>query len=149
MLVKGFYPIAFAKACRNLGFIVSEDLLEEVNRLNPNGSAPADLFFQLVKEISNAYSSPGPVLRRVGEEMMELWYRNEENPPARGVDFLELQRESEGYKLTHSMEEEEAGTFILTSHDMIHGKATIRSRTPFPREMEEGIIYGEIGRAHV
>lgn len=144
MDVAGTHLLGFSSACKNLGYFIDNVLFLEISRLEPSGWYPLELLFRLEEEVRRAYSRPASVFHRIGEEMMQVWYRehNGEARPSQGAEFLEFQRDSLGYLSTLRGEPEALGAFALETHDPEAGRAAVISTTPFSKDMEEGILYG-------
>jgi hypothetical protein len=93
------------------------------------------------------YSQPGHILRRLGVEMIRLWYSH---GPGRylvenGLDFLHFQTGSNGFRSVIRGPVDLLGSFDLTELDEAGGTAVMTSSTPFPRELEAGILLGGLG----
>lgn len=90
------------------------------------------------------YCEPGPVLRQLGITLIAEWY---EKGPGRtrvgnGIDFLRYQTSSDGFHSVIRGPAASIGAFSLSALDEQAGIAEVSSSTPFPHELEIGILLG-------
>ncbi len=144
--ILGVIPLSFGQACVNFKFLIAEEtgFLEQIR---------ADQWYPMEKILKNLnivkkkYSDPAPILEQIGIEMMNLWYSQGPGKQIikNGVDFLHFQTSSEGYYSLIKGKTDEIGDFSLLSLDEENGTATVRSTTPFSRDMERGVLIGGLG----
>lgn len=139
----GVFVHSFARACVNLQILGSSEV-DALLAIPPESWVPGERFSATLASIARRFDDPAPILERVGEEMMVLWY---EHGPGRqlvhgGMEFLRFQTGSEGYRSVVRGPEEALGSFTLEHLDPASGRARVRSTTPFDRTMERGVLIG-------
>jgi diguanylate cyclase (GGDEF)-like protein len=90
------------------------------------------------------YSEPGPVLRQIGIVMIAEWHTRGPGGALvhTGLDFLRHQAGSGGFHGVVRGPAASTGEFTLTVLDEQAGCAEVHSTTPFPYELEAGILLG-------
>jgi hypothetical protein len=144
LLVHGSLMMGYAQACRNLKIVVGRDADLYMNGLEINRWYPLSEWKTLEQLVVRHYSAVGPILVKVGMEMMKGWYHV---GPGRalvacGQDFLHFQTGGGGFRSVVKGPPERVGTFELAHFDPERGRAVIRSTTPFHRKMECGVLIG-------
>lgn len=142
--ISGPLFLAFGAACVNLSLYLQPEDEAFLATVRPDGWYPLERFQRLMAVVSGVYHDPMPILRRLGAFMMSAWYHN---GPGRelvssGVDFLRFQTSSHGYRSVIRGPKPALGDFRLVALDEEMGTATVVSTTPFPRNMEFGILAG-------
>jgi hypothetical protein len=97
----------------------------------------------------SSFEHCGPVLQRIGEELMRAWYLHgpgQELAPG-AVDFLRFQASSDGYRSVVQGPQEAVGEFKLGAIDENCGTAIVRSTTIFDPDLEIGILRGGMDAA--
>lgn len=143
--VHGSMLLCFAHACKNHQITLGHEL-EKFASPDVLGSW-FDLsdYKNLCNKVSTIYTNPTPVLEKIGEEMMKIWFQAAgKNLIKSGVDFIKLQTSSDGYKQVVQGPSDEIGYFSLKSIDEKKGIATVESKTPLNREVERGVLRGGI-----
>ncbi|MFO0694111.1 MAG: hypothetical protein U0230_11185 [Polyangiales bacterium] len=139
----GVFVHSFARACVNLQILGTAEI-DALLAVPPESWVPGERFASTLEAIAARFENPAPILERVGEEMMALWY---DHGPGRGlvnggVEFLRFQTGSQGYRSVVRGPEEALGAFSLEHLDEAAGRARVRSTTPFDRTMERGVLIG-------
>ncbi|MBN2652155.1 MAG: hypothetical protein JXR63_07220 [Spirochaetales bacterium] len=144
MEVSGITILSFKIACVNLNFFGNKDDISQTEQIDPQGWYPYQLFKNLEETIYKNFDNPAPVFEMIGEEMIKFWIENESGKSVikSGIDYLNFQKDSNGYSNMVRGESDTCGEFKLTELDLNKGKAIIHSTTPFSRDMEKGTIYG-------
>ncbi|MCP4135168.1 MAG: hypothetical protein GY754_29640 [bacterium] len=144
MEVFGSLILGYAQACINLKYIAGDEAHNLIKDVQVAGWYPLDLFKNLGDIVSGAYDDPGPILERVGEEMMLGWYAMGPGKDIinKGHEFLSFQAGSEGYQSVVKGPKELIGEFFLEMIDVEKGVARVHSTTPFQKDMERGVIIG-------
>lgn len=142
MEVSGVFLLSIARACVSLRVLAGKDWDGILERTIPQAWYPVAIFDDAIGRVIGRFRDPGPILERVGEEMMSAWYElgpGRELAPS-GVGFLQVS--STGYRSLVRGTDEEVGAFVLEELDLEAGRARVRSSTPFPRELERGVLRG-------
>ena len=144
LTVFGATIMGFAQACINLNIIAGSKATGLIDDIEINGWYPYDRLREIEKIVFEAYDNVGPILERVGMEMMLNWYNfgPGKNIIKKGVQFLSFQSGSQGYASVIKGPKELVGSFELKEIDEAGGKALIFSTTPWNKDMERGIIIG-------
>ena len=144
LMVFGATIMGFAQACINLNIVAGSKAMGLTNDIEINGWYPFQRLKDIEKIVSEAYDNVGPILERVGMEMMSNWYNQGPGKEIiqRGVEFLSFQAGSQGYTSVVKGPEELVGSFKLKEIDESNGRALIFSTTPWNKDMERGIIIG-------
>jgi len=134
----------FAQACINLNIIAGSKASELIRDIELTNWYPFDRLREIENTVIEAYENSGPILERVGMEMMLAWYNFGPGKDIikKGVDFLYFQTGSQGYHSVVMGPEELVGNFDLVEIDEKNGKALIHSTDPFNRDLEKGVIIG-------
>lgn len=142
--IRGPLYLAFAQACVNLNYFIDEQSRATLAAIQPDQWYPLDLYLHLLKVVANDYVDPAPILERVGGEIVRIWatMSADEHHVRRGIDFLHFQTSSEGYYSLVQGNAEQIGTFELREIDERAGRAVVYSTTPFPKDLERGILIG-------
>ena len=74
LLVHGSLMMGYAQACRNLKIVVGRDANLYMNGLEINRWYPLSEWKTLEQLVVRHYSEVGPILVKVGMEMMKGWY---------------------------------------------------------------------------
>ena len=147
--VSGALFLAFRQACVNLNFYIDDETRTRFQVLEPAAWYPLGTFSRLLRLVTERYSDPAPILEQIGIEMMRFWY--EVGPGKqhikRGTDFLHFQTSSEGYYSVIMGDADQIGEFTLVDLNEQAGTATLRSTTPFSKDMERGVLIGGLGLA--
>jgi len=142
--ISGVFLLSLAAACRNLRVLAGGDWEALLADTQPGVWYPVARFDVALEAIVRRLKDPSPVLERVGEEMMRIWY--EQGPGRavvkRGIDFLYYQAGSEGYLSLVRGDPARVGRFVLEEVREGEGLATVRSTTPFDRSLERGVLRG-------
>ena len=133
-----------AQACINLNIVAGSKASSLISDIDVNEWYPFERLRELERIVIESYENAGPILERVGMEMMFSWYKYGpgKNIIKKGIDFLYFQTDSQGYASVIKGPEELVGTFKLVEIDEENGKALIYSTDPFNKDMERGIIIG-------
>ena len=133
-----------AQACINLNIVAGSKAKNLIGKIDVNGWYPFEKLLEIEKVVTTAYENAGPILERVGMEMMLGWYHYGPGKDIvkRGVDFLHFQTGSQGYASVVKGPENLVGSFNLEYLDEKEGKARIHSTTPFNKDQERGVIIG-------
>jgi hypothetical protein len=144
MEVFGATLLGFAQACINLNIVAGSKAGDIISGIEVNGWYPFEKLREIEKIVFESYQDPGPIMERVGMEMMMAWYNYGPGKDIikRGIDFLEFQTGSQGYNSVVKGPKELVGSFDLVELDEENGKALIHSTDPFNKDMERGIIIG-------
>jgi hypothetical protein len=142
----------FAQACLDLdlmpglkGKAVAESgAFYRVADISADKWYPFERIREVERLVTRAYENAGPILERVGIEMMTTWYLKGSGKErvARGVDFLRYYCGADGYASVVHGPEELAGSFRLTMLHETAGVALLHSTTPFDKDFERGLIIG-------
>lgn len=144
LLVHGSLMMGYAQACRNLKIVVGRDANRTIDGLEINRWYPLAEWRALEQLVVRHYADVGPILVRVGMEMMKGWYHMGPGRELieRGRDFLHFQTDGGGFRSVVQGPPERVGTFALMRFDPEAGRAVVRSSTPFHRKMECGVLIG-------
>jgi len=147
-LILGVLPLSFTQACINFNFLIKEET-SFLKDIQPAGWYPLEKFSNILNMVQMKYSNPAPILEQIGIEMMNLWYTQGPGKGIikRGIDFLHFQTSSEGFYSVIRGTPEQIGDFSLLALDEEKGTATVRSTTPFNKDMERGVLIGGLGTA--
>ena len=142
--VFGATLLGFAQACINLNIVAGSKAGDIISDIEVNSWYPFERLREIEKIVFESYQDPGPIMERVGMEMMMAWYNFGPGKEIikRGIDFLEFQTGSQGYHSVVKGPKELVGSFDLFELDEKNGKALIHSTDPFNKDMERGIIIG-------
>jgi hypothetical protein len=142
--VFGATLLGFAQACINLNIVAGSKASEIISQIVVNQWYPFERLREIEKIVFESYKDPGPIMERVGMEMMIAWYKFGPGKEIikRGVDFLEFQTGSQGYHSVVKGPNDLVGSFDLVELDEKTGKALIHSTDPFNKDMERGVIIG-------
>ncbi len=134
----------FAQACINLNIVAGSKASSLISDIDVNEWYPFERLRELERNVIESYENAGPIMERVGMEMMFSWYKYGpgKNIIKKGIDFLYFQTDSQGYASVVKGPEELVGTFKLVEIDEENGKALIHSTNPFNKDLERGIIIG-------
>lgn len=134
----------FAQACINLNIVVSAEASSLIKDIYITEWYPFELLRDIEKRVIQSYVNVGPIMERVGMEMMFSWYNFGPGRQIvkRGIDFLIFQTGSQGYASVVEGPERIVGSFDLIKLDEEEGKALIHSTTPFNKDLERGVIIG-------
>lgn len=144
LVVMGATLQGFAQACVNLNIIAGSEATVALRDIQVMEFYPFERLRKLEETVVHAYDDSGPILERVGVEMMMGWYHH---GPGReivksGVDFLRFQSGSQGYASVVQGPQELVGFFDLVNIGESEGNARIHSTTPFEKNLERGVIIG-------
>ncbi|MDX9720572.1 MAG: hypothetical protein RBU37_07485 [Myxococcota bacterium] len=146
LLVHGSTLLGFAQACKNLSIVAGSRASSLINAIDLHQLYPFERLRELERLVIESYIDSAPILERVGQEMMLLWYH--EGPGKAfvrdGADFLTFQSGSQGYASVVHGPKELVGSFDLLSLDRERGKALVKSTTPFQKDLERGVLLGGI-----
>lgn len=144
LMVFGALMVGYAQACVNLNIVAGHRAVALISNLDVNTWYPLSRWRELESIVVASYRDAGPIMVKVGIEMMTGWYHFGPGKSLikRGVDFLEFQTGSNGFSSVVRGPKEQVGAFELASCDARSGKAVIRSTTPFNRKMECGVLIG-------
>lgn len=133
-----------AQACINLNIVAGSKADSLISGIDVNGWYPFERLREIHTVVLEAYENAGPIMERVGMEMMLGWYNMGPGKKIikKGVDFLYFQTGSQGYASVVKGPEELVGRFYLVEIDEKKGKALIHSTDPFNKDMERGVIIG-------
>jgi hypothetical protein len=142
--VFGATLLGFAQACINLNIVAGSKAGDIISDIEVNSWYPFEKLREIEKIVFESYQDPGPIMERVGMEMMMAWYNFGPGKEIikRGIDFLEFQTGSQGYHSVVKGPKELVGSFDLIELDENDGKALIHSTDPFNKDMERGVIIG-------
>jgi hypothetical protein len=142
--VFGATLLGFAQACINLNIVAGSKAGEIISDIEVNNWYPFERLREIEKIVFESYQDAGPIMERVGMEMMMAWYNYGPGKEIikRGIDFLEFQTGSQGYHSVVKGPKELVGSFDLVELDEENGKAMIHSTDPFNKDMERGVIIG-------
>ncbi len=149
--VLGATITGFARACLDLNIVAGSKPSEEsgiryplLDDIDVNAWYPFERLRDIERLVLRSYDNVGPILERVGIEMMTSWYRlgPGKHLVADGVDFLRFQSGSHGYASVVAGPEELCGSFKLLNLDEEKRVALIHSTTPFNKDLERGVIIG-------
>jgi len=134
----------FAQACINLNIVAGSKASELISDIEVTSWYPFARLREIERTVIEAYDNAGPILERVGIEMMFGWYNAGPGKEIikKGVDFLYFQTGSQGYASVVVGPEALVGSFKLAEIDEASGKALIQSTTPFNKDMERGVVIG-------
>ena len=144
LVVFGATIQGYAQACINLNIVAGSKAENLIGEIEVTGWYPFEKLLEIEKVVTTAYENAGPILERVGMEMMLGWYNYGPGKEIinRGVDFLHFQTGSQGYASVVKGPEKLVGSFNLEYLDEKEGKARIHSTTPFNKDQERGVIIG-------
>lgn len=142
--VHGSLIQGYAQACINLNIIAGKVAIDTFSGINMNDWYPLSKWTELERIVISSYKNSGPIMQRVGIEMMRGWYNY---GPGKGlikagVDFLHFQTGSKGYVSVVKGSKEQVGKFELKLIVKEDGKAIVESTTPFNKNMEQGVLIG-------
>jgi hypothetical protein len=144
LMVFGALVAGYAQACVNLNIVAGQRAMGLVSQLDVNAWYPLSRWRELESVVVGSYKNAGPIMVKVGIEMMTGWYHYGPGRALirRGVDFLTFQTGSNGFTSVVRGPQAQVGAFELVSCDPGAGRAVIRSTTPFNRKMECGVLVG-------
>ncbi len=133
---------ALAQACSNLGLYVEPEAKEYSRRLEETEWVPLEQLQRLLDLAAVAYPEPGPVLERLGREMVRVWYHQGDGRRVvrSGLDFLRMLSAGRAYRQIVCGPDDVVGTLILVRLDQAAGVAVVQSTTPFSRDLERGVL---------
>ena len=142
--VHGSLIQGYAQACINLNIIAGKAAIDTFSNINLNDWYPLSKWTELERIVISSYKNSGPIMQRVGIEMMRGWYHFGPGKSLikNGVDFLHFQTGAKGYFSVVKGTKELVGKFELTLITPKEGKAIIESTTPFNKGMEQGVLIG-------
>jgi hypothetical protein len=142
--VFGATLLGFTQACINLNIVAGSKASDIISDIEVNQWYPFERLREIEKIVFESYKDPGPIMERVGMEMMLAWYKYGPGKEIikKGVDFLVFQTGSQGYHSVVKGPRELVGDFDLVELDKNKGKALIHSTDPFNKDMERGVIIG-------
>lgn len=145
--ISGALLRSFLDAGESLKLLLQGDA-EEIGSFDPGEWYPLEKFQKLVQQVSQ-YNDCGSILEQIGAEMMKGWYHHGPGKSiiASGVDFLNFQTSSQGFRSVIKGPPERTGNFHLVNLSEAGGIARICSSTVFPREIERGVLFGGLGLA--
>lgn len=149
LVVLGATLQGFAQACINLNIVAGSQAGGLLSGIEMNGWYPFDRLREIESVVIGAYESAGPILERVGMEMMLGWYHYGPGKEIikKGIDFLEFQSGSQGYHSVVKGPKELVGSFDLVELSVEKGSALIHSTNPFNKDLERGVIIGGMSSA--
>ncbi len=144
LLVHGSLMMGYAQACQSLKIVIGRDARRYIDGLEINRWYPLSAWRSLEELVVRHYAAVGPILVKVGMEMMKGWYHLGPGREliTRGQDFLHFQTGGGGFRSVVKGPPERVGTFELAYFDPKRGRAVVRSTTPFQRQMECGVLIG-------
>jgi hypothetical protein len=144
MEVSGALLAGYAQACINLKIVAGEKAALLPTNIQPELWYPLDCWQKLGELVISAYDDPGPIMERVGIEMMSAWYHHGPGKKriSSGAEFLRFQTGSDGYRSVVKGPASAVGDFRLRAFGEQRGTAVIESSTPFNRDMERGVLIG-------
>jgi hypothetical protein len=144
LVVFGATIQGYAQACINLNIVAGSKAENLIGEIEVTGWYPFEKLLEIERVVTAAYENAGPILERVGMEMMLGWYHYGPGKEIvkRGVDFLHFQTGSQGYASVVKGPQELVGSFNLEFVDEQKGRARINSTTPFNKDQERGVIIG-------
>jgi hypothetical protein len=144
LVVFGATIQGYAQACINLNIVAGSKAENLIGEIEVTGWYPFEKLLEIERVVTGAYENAGPILERVGMEMMLGWYHYGPGKEIieRGVDFLRFQTGSQGYASVVKGPEKLVGSFNLEYLDEEAGRAKITSTTPFNKDQERGVIIG-------
>jgi hypothetical protein len=144
LVVFGATIQGYAQACINLNIVAGSKAENLIGEIEVTGWYPFEKLLEIERVVTEAYENAGPILERVGMEMMLGWYNYGPGKDIikKGVDFLHFQTGSQGYASVVKGPEKLVGSFNLEHLDEEGGKAIIHSTTPFNKDQERGVIIG-------
>ncbi|MBA7668375.1 hypothetical protein ES703_76485 [subsurface metagenome] len=134
----------FAQACINLNIIAGYRVGSLISGIGINQWYPFERLREIERLVIETYETAGPILERVGIEMMLSWYNSGTGKKIikKGAEFLHFQSSSRGYASVVKGPEEFTGRFELVEIDEKKGKALVHSTTPFNKDLERGVLIG-------
>jgi hypothetical protein len=144
LVVFGATIQGYAQACINLNIVAGSKAENLIGEIEVTGWYPFEKLLEIERVVTGAYENAGPILERVGMEMMLGWYNfgPGKDIVKKGVDFLRFQTGSQGYASVVKGPEKLVGSFNLEFLDEEAGRARINSTTPFNKDQERGVIIG-------
>ena len=144
LVVFGATLQGFAQACINLNIVAGAKAENLMGEIEINGWYPFEKLREIERVVVESYENSGPILERVGMEMMLGWYKYGPGKEIvnSGVGFLHFQTGSQGYASVVKGPENLVGSFNLEHLDEKSGRARIHSTTPFHKDLERGVIIG-------
>ncbi|MCA9714315.1 MAG: hypothetical protein H6713_06270 [Myxococcales bacterium] len=134
----------YAKACLNLNIVAGRRAASLTSAIEIPRWYPFQRLKDIESLVTGSYENVGPIMERVGYEMMMGWYHYGPGQQLirTGVDFLRFQSGSEGYASVVKGPRELVGSFSLLEVDPARGRALVHSTTPLDRDMERGVLIG-------
>lgn len=134
----------FAQACINLNIVAGSNAASMLRDVDMGAWYPFERLREVERLVISSYENSGPILERVGMEMMMGWYHFGPGKQIidRGVAFLHFQTGSQGYHSVVRGPQDEVGSFDLVEVDEAQGTAVIHSTDPFNKDLERGVIIG-------
>jgi hypothetical protein len=144
LVVFGATLQGFAQACINLNIVAGSQASNLLTGIEMTGWYPFERLREIERIVIGAYENAGPILERVGMEMMFGWYHFGPGKEIikKGIDFLKFQSGSQGYHSVVKGPEELVGSFDLVDLNEKKGSALIHSTSPFNKDQERGVIIG-------
>jgi hypothetical protein len=144
LVVFGATIQGYAQACINLNIVAGSKAENLIGEIEVTGWYPFEKLLEIERVVTGAYENAGPILERVGMEMMLGWYNYGPGKEIikKGADFLRFQTGSQGYASVVKGPEKLVGSFNLEFLDEEEGRARINSTTPFNKDQERGVIIG-------
>ena len=144
LVVLGATLQGFAQACINLNIVAGSEAASMLRQVEMADWYPFERLLEIERIVVTSYENSGPILERVGIEMMLGWYRFGPGKQIvdRGVSFLTFQSGSEGYHSVVQGPEHLVGSFDLVELQEEAGTALIHSTDPFNKDLERGVILG-------
>jgi len=144
LIVFGATVQGYAQACINLNIVAGAKAENLIGGIEVTGWYPFEKLREIERIVLEEYENSGPILERVGMEMMLSWYKYGPGKEiiSKGVDFLHFQTGSQGYASVVKGPENLVGSFNLEFLDEEGGRARINSTTPFNKNQERGVIIG-------
>ncbi len=139
---------ALVQASKNLGLYVAPEAAEHLERAKEAPWIPLGQLLELLELAAAPYPEPASVLERLGREMVDAWYQKEQGgelPKAVPELLGEL---GHGYHQLVRGDGTETGEVHLVTYEPDKGEIAVRSTTPFPRDLERGVLQGLLLRMH-
>lgn len=135
--VFGATTLSYGQAWLNLKIIAGNEAAGLLKDMQPMGWYSGEIFKELEKIVVSKYKDYGPIMEKVGIEMMKMWYHHGPGKDLikKGTDFLSFQAGSNGYRSVIKGPANILGDFKLEVLDEKSGKARMVSTTPFSRDM--------------
>lgn len=134
----------YAQACVNLNIVAGRRSTGLVSGIEVMRWYSFERLRELENIVLTSYENNGPIMERVGVEMMSAWYHFGPGKEIvkSGIDFLHFQTGSQGYASVIKGPPTQVGTFQLIDLDPGQGTAKVHSTTPLNRDMERGVLIG-------